>query len=141
LVTKFGQTRFCINNISIYSASGKPWSPTSGNIKYIKSAAISIDKTATGTYNRSITINENTNNDETLYIHWRHHPYDIPKQTLRNTYNNTLKGIDGFAQMRIATSRQKNFREILCRSQLDPEHDIKVSNILNALIDQTGNSN
>jgi len=110
-------------------------------IKYIKSAAISIDKTATGTYNRSITINENTNNDETLYIHWRHHPYDIPKQTLRNTYNNTLKGIDGFAQMRIATSRQKKIREILCRSQLDPEHDIKVSNILNALIDQTGNSN
>ena len=89
----------------------------------------------------SITINENTNNDKTLYIHWRHHPYDIPKQILRNTYNNTLKGIDGFAQMRIATSRQKNFRENLCRSQLDPKHNIKVSNILNVLIDQTGNSN
>jgi hypothetical protein len=111
------------------------------NIKIIKSAATSINNTATGTYNRSITINEQTDNDSTLYIHWCYHPYDISKQTLRNAYNNTLNGIDGFSQMKIATSRQKHLREILCRSQLDPEHIIKVSKILQSLTDQVENNN
>jgi len=76
-------------------------------IKYIKSAAILIDNTATGTYNRSITINKKTDYDNTLYIHWCHHPYDIPKQTLRNIYNHALKDIDSFAHVRIVTSRPK----------------------------------
>jgi hypothetical protein len=47
------------------------------------------------------------NSDDTLFIHWRYHPADINKNTIRQIYNNTLKGFDGFQQMRLAISRPK----------------------------------
>jgi len=99
----------------------------------IMSAVSSIYNAATGTYNQSISNQERPNNDNTLYIHWRYHPYDISNYTIRNVYNATLKGTDGFSQMRIALSRHKNLREISCRSQLDPSNTEQVSKILNSL--------
>jgi len=102
-------------------------------VKTLMSAAASIDNAATGTYNSSLSNKERSNNDNTLYIHWRYHPQDISKHTIRNIYNTTLKGTDGFSQMRIALSRHKNLREILCRSQLDPNNNVQVSEIINSL--------
>jgi len=102
-------------------------------VKTLMSAAASIDNAATGTYNRSLSNQERSNNDNTLYIHWRYHPHDVSKHTIRNVYNATLKGTDGFSQMRIALSRHKNLREILCRSQLDPNNNVQVSEIINSL--------
>jgi hypothetical protein len=102
-------------------------------IKIIYSGATSIDNAAAGTHNRSITSNEHFVNDNALYIHWRYHPHDISRRTISNVYNHTLNGNDGFSQMRIAMSRQKNHREILCQSQLDPNHTDKVSDILQSL--------
>jgi hypothetical protein len=49
-----------------------------------------------------------TNPDETLFIHWCFHPADINKNIIRQNYNSTLKGFDGFQQMRLALSRPKN---------------------------------
>jgi hypothetical protein len=46
-------------------------------VKTIMSAAASFDNAATGTYNQSISNQERPNNDNTLYIHWRYHPYNI----------------------------------------------------------------
>jgi hypothetical protein len=46
-------------------------------VKTIMSAAASINNAATGTYNQSISNQECSNNDNTLYIHWRYHPYHI----------------------------------------------------------------
>ena len=53
-------------------------------------------------------INTTLNTDNTLFIHWRHHPNDISKKTIQTIYNNTLQGKDTFNHMCIATSRPKN---------------------------------
>jgi hypothetical protein len=53
-----------------------------------------------------------------LCIHWEHHPIDISKNTIRRVYENTLKGIDNFKNMRIAISRPRNLRDILCKTNM-----------------------
>jgi hypothetical protein len=74
-----------------------------------------------------------TNPDDTLFIHWRFHPADIKKKVIRQIYNNTLKDFDGFQQMRLAISRPKNLRDILCKTELPNIPDRNVSNILQKL--------
>jgi len=68
--------------------------------------------------------------DETLYIHWRHHPSNIPKRKIRQIYDQTLKGNDGFHNMILAVSRPKNLCDILCRTDLHGTPGKNVSDIL-----------
>jgi hypothetical protein len=97
-------------------------------IPILQTAAAKIDNKNTITKS-----NSTTHSDSTLFIHWQYHPSDISKSTLRSIYNKTLQGHDNFNDMRIALSRPRNLRDILCNSKL---HDIphrNVSNILQSL--------
>jgi hypothetical protein len=73
---------------------------------------------------------KDTDDDDTLYIHWRHHPSNIHNHTIRQIYNKTLKGFDGFKDMRLAISRPKNLRDILCNTDLPTIPNHEVSHIL-----------
>jgi hypothetical protein len=99
----------------------------------ITSAAAAIDNRAPGTYNRSITNHMPSSQDDTLYIHWRHHPHGLSCHQIHDIYNNTLRDNDGFTQMRVALSRHNNLRETLCHSQLDSDRTDTVSEILKIL--------
>jgi hypothetical protein len=77
------------------------------------------------------------NDDNTLYIHWRHHPSNIKNQIIRQIYNQTLKGVDGFDDMRLATSRPKNLWDVLCKSDLPMIQNNNVSDILTLLPEPT----
>ena len=82
-------------------------------------------------------INTTSNTDNTLFIHWRHHPNDISKKTIRTIYNNTLQGKDTFNHMCIATSRPKNLRDMLCHTNLPTISNNNVSDILSKINRET----
>jgi len=73
---------------------------------------------------------QKTTDDETLYIHWRHHPSNIPKRKIRQIYDQTLRGNDGYHNMTLAVSRPKNLRDMLCRTDLHDTPGKNVSDIL-----------
>jgi hypothetical protein len=99
-------------------------------IPLLCNAASKIDNSFRLTPNNKTT---NNNDENILYIHWRHHPHNINKSTIREIYNNTLKGNDSFNQMRLAVSRPKNLRDILCQTRLpDIEHK-QVLDIINQI--------
>jgi hypothetical protein len=101
-------------------------------IPTLRSAAANIDNSL----NHRSRHNEH-NKDETLYIHWKFHPKDIDKAKIRQLYDRTLKGHDNFTQMRIAMSRPKNLRDILCRTDIPNIPDNNASNILKKIRDNT----
>jgi len=76
---------------------------------------------------------KDSDEDDTLYIHWRYHPSDIGKRKIREIYNNTLKDNDGFKKMRLAISRPKNLRDLLCKTDLTMIPGNNVSDILSCL--------
>jgi len=78
---------------------------------------------------------KNPNNDDTLYIHWRHHPFNIRKHQIREIYNKTLQGSDNFQDMRLAISRPKNLRDSLCKTELQNVTNNNVSDIFQQLTD------
>jgi hypothetical protein len=55
----------------------------------------------------------------TLYVHWQYHPCDITKIAIRNAYDKTLMGIDGFHNMTVCFSRPQNLEDQLTGS--DPK--------------------
>jgi hypothetical protein len=93
-------------------------------IPMLQTAAANIDNINTRSTNRKI------NDENTLYIPWRHHPSNIKNQIIRQIYNQTLKGVDGFDDMRLAISRPKNLRDVLCKSDLPLIQNNNVSDIL-----------
>jgi len=74
--------------------------------------------------------------DDTMYIHWPFHPTDISKNTIRKLYNQTLQGHDGFKDLKMAISRPKNLRDILCKTDLPNIKNKNVSDVLNHLQSQ-----
>ena len=102
-------------------------------IPILTSVAASIDNRASGTHNRSITNHTQESQDDTLYIHWCHHPHGLSRHHIRNIYNNLLKGNDGFKQIRVALLWYNNLRETFCQSQLDCDQTDTVSEILKSL--------
>ena len=81
-------------------------------IPLLKTAAANIDNR--NTHSKT----DDPNADNTLYIHWKYHPGDIGNRHIREIYNNTLRNNDGFQHMRLAVSRPKNLRDLLCKSDL-----------------------
>lgn len=94
-------------------------------IPMLQTAASNIDN-----INTRKEKQKDTDDDDTLYIHWRHHPSNIHNHTIRQIYNKTLKGFDGFKDMRLAISRPKNLRDILCNTDLPTIPNHEVSHIL-----------
>jgi hypothetical protein len=85
-------------------------------------------------------LDKTTDSDDTIYIHWEHHPTDISKNTARRVYNNNLKNIDNFSNIRISTtSCPKNLRDILCKTELKSTEGNNISNILTQILSQTNN--
>jgi hypothetical protein len=78
-------------------------------------------------------IQPQSQSDDTLYIHWQFHPKDIKKNSIREIYDKTLKGHDNFSQMRIAMSRPKNLRDILCHTKIPDLPGRNTSDILERL--------
>ena len=83
-------------------------------IPILQCAAASLDNKETA----SIRHKAKLQTKDTAFLHWVYHPKDITKNTLRNIYNNSLRGHDNFKDMRIAMSRPKNLKDILCKSSL-----------------------
>jgi len=65
-----------------------------------------------------------------MYIHWPFHTTDISKNKIRRLYNQTLQGHDGFKNLKMAISRPKNLRDILCKTDLPIIQNKNVSDIL-----------
>jgi hypothetical protein len=101
-------------------------------IPMLQAAASMIDNRNTAPNN-----NPKSQSDSTLFIHWKFHPSDISRNTIRNIYNNTLRGHDNFDNMKIAVSRPQNLRDILCNSKLREVPQQNVSDILHSLSKHT----
>ena len=79
--------------------------------------------------------NNNTDEDDnTLFIHWKHNPNNINRSEIHAIYNETLNGIDNFTNIKIAVSKPRNLRDILCHTQIPSLQDCNVSDILNKII-------
>jgi hypothetical protein len=55
---------------------------------------------------------------DTLYIHWTHHPKGIQRSDIRQLYNQTIEPHKTHDKMLVAISRPKNLRDILIRTAL-----------------------
>ena len=66
----------------------------------------------------TIVKTDDSNSENTLYIHWKYHPGDIGNRHIREIYNNTPRNNDGFQHMRLAVSRPKYLRHLLCKTEL-----------------------
>jgi hypothetical protein len=72
-------------------------------------------------------------NADTLYIHWKHHPNGLQRQTLRQLFNDTLRPVNPFHNMTVAISRPKNLRDILTKAALHLPMDLSLQPIINDL--------
>jgi hypothetical protein len=92
----------------------------------ITQAAASLESN----HNYSQTKQENS---DTLYIHWKHHPNGLQRQTLRQLFNDTLRPVNPFHSMTVAISRPKNLRDILTKAALHLPMDLSLQPIINDL--------
>jgi hypothetical protein len=95
----------------------------------LRTAAALIDN------DRTRPTTEKNRNNNTLFIHWKHNPNNIDRSIIRTIYNNTLRGIDNFQQMKIAVSRPPNLRDLLCHTQLPELNNNNVSNFIPTHLD------
>ena len=56
--------------------------------------------------------------EDPLFLHLEYHPRGPSQAAIRNIYNKTLKGHDGFDRMIIAYRRPRNIRDALMKTQL-----------------------
>jgi hypothetical protein len=59
-----------------------------------------------------------TNNDNSLYIHWTYHPKDLQRQDIRKLYESILEPYTPHNRMVVAISRPKNLRDVLTKTEL-----------------------
>jgi hypothetical protein len=71
-----------------------------------------------------------TDND-TLFIHWVHHPKGLKGNDIRRFYKSTLEPHLSYNKMIIAISRPKNLKDVLTRAALTLPNDLTVQQILN----------
>jgi hypothetical protein len=96
----------------------------------LQTAASTIDNQGTA---RRINQRE-TDSDETLFIHWEHHPSSLTNQEIWNIYNDTIHKVDSFDYMRIALSLPRNLRDLLCHTKLPIIEDRNASDFLKKLL-------
>jgi hypothetical protein len=125
LAAKHKQRWLLTNNLSLHRLLQRGHS-LEDILPLIQSATSYIDNLN----NKPHTETNTSNNNNALYIHWKHHPNDINKKTIRSLYNNTLQGKNSFEHMRIAVSRPHNLQDLLCHTKLPILPDSNVSIIL-----------
>ncbi len=74
-----------------------------------------------------------TNNDNSLYIHWLYHPKNLQHQDIHRLYESILEPHTPHNRMVVAISRPKNLRDALTKTELKlPEnmnlHDLIIQN-------------
>jgi len=100
-------------------------------IPLLKTAAANIDNRNT------IVKTDDSNSENTLYIHWKYHPGDIGNHCIREIYSNTLQNKGRFQYMRLAVSRPRNLRDLLCKTDLPTIPGQDVTDIQKKLEDQS----
>jgi hypothetical protein len=98
-------------------------------IPIFKQAAVHLDNKPSATNNCKGLQN-------TLYIHWRHHPSGLQNKDIQQIFNKNLRDSISFENMQIALSRQKNLRDVLTRAALTLPEDLRIQD----LIDQARSS-
>ncbi len=96
-------------------------------IPIIRTAASTIDNRFS---NDQYSTNRNPKHDNTLFISWEYHPNGISKSTIHKIYEKTIHNHVDFEDMKIAVSRPKNLRDLLCRTRL-PDDVKQVSTFIN----------
>ncbi len=77
--------------------------------------------------------NENmleTNNDNSLYIHWTYHPKDLQCQDIRRLYESILEPHTPHDRMVVAISRPKNLRDALTKTELKLPENINLHDLI-----------
>jgi len=82
---------------------------------------------------RTVDLPKNTQNADTLFIHWQHHPQGLQRRHLHQIYNATLKQDAPYSKMTVAVSRPTNLRDLLVRAQLNTPSDTYTQDIINRL--------
>jgi hypothetical protein len=85
-------------------------------------AALAIDSNATS--------NATTNHFNTLFIHWRYHPFDIQRSALRSYYNKTLEQLLDYSKVTVAISRPKNLRDLISKTPLEIPAHLNIQDII-----------
>jgi hypothetical protein len=76
-------------------------------------AASSLNKT------RVITPpKKNNDSDNTLFLHWIHHPKDLQRQDIQHMYESILQPHTPHKRMVVAISRPRNLRDVLTKAVL-----------------------
>jgi len=99
----------------------------------IKQLAPIISQAASSIESNQYRSQTKLENDNTLYIHWEHHPNGLQCKTLQQIYNNTLCPVNPFHNMTVAISRPKNLRDILTKAALHLPEDLLLQSIIDAL--------
>ena len=80
--------------------------------------------------------NEVTNSN-TVFFHWEYHPRGIPRQAIRDAYNETVSEFFGDLRLIVAFHRGPNLRDTLTRTQLLEEEGSRASDIFKTLPEHT----
>lgn len=99
----------------------------------IKGLFKSSARTISQQQDRREDVKTTSDNKDTLYLHREWHPRDIARSKLRQFYESTLRGHDGFNQLRIAYSRPRNLRDSLMKTQLSEPPGSNISDMIEKL--------
>jgi arsenate reductase-like glutaredoxin family protein len=88
---------------------------------------------AASTLDNPQNLRANTASDNTLFVHWTHHPKGIQRNNIRQIYNLTLQPHDIHDNMIVAMSRPKNLRDSLTRAKLSLPNDTTVQSFITKL--------
>jgi hypothetical protein len=75
----------------------------------------------------------NTATNNTLFIHWTHHPRGIQRNHIHQAYTQTLQAQDIHDNMIIAMSRPKNLRDVLTRAKLSLPDGMSIESFISKI--------
>jgi hypothetical protein len=90
-------------------------------------AAINLDNI---TWKQGNTL---ANTQNTLYIHWQHHPGGLQRTDIRKIYESTLQPHLPYEKMQIAISRPRNLRDILTKTTIPDAENINIQGIIQGI--------
>jgi len=74
--------------------------------------------------------NTSTNTQNTLYIHWQHHPKGLQRADIRMIYKTPLQPHLSYKKMQIAISRSRNLRDILTKTAILNAENMNIPGII-----------
>ncbi len=74
--------------------------------------------------------NTSSCSQDTLFIHWQHHPGGLQRSDIRKIYEATLQPHLPYKKMQIAISRPKNLRDILTKTAILDTNNINIPEII-----------